>query len=106
MKAKYCTIKDIVEILNVDEGFIVTMEQEEIISFCYDKKKGEKLLPEKEVEKLRIAKTLMDDMDINLHGVEVILRMRENMFEMRRQFDEILKDLAGEVRRIVKSQSG
>jgi MerR family transcriptional regulator/heat shock protein HspR len=36
-------------------------------------------------------------MDINLPGVEVILTMRQNMIDMRRQFDDILKDLAQEL---------
>jgi hypothetical protein len=35
-------------------------------------------------------------MGVNLPGVEVILRMRQMMFDMRRQFDEILDDLAQE----------
>ena len=35
-------------------------------------------------------------MGVNLPGVEVILRMRQMMFDMRRQFDEILEDLAQE----------
>jgi hypothetical protein len=35
---------------------------------------------------------------VNLPGVEIILRMRQNMFEMRRQFDEILEDLARQLK--------
>jgi len=38
----------------------------------------------------------VEDMGVNLPGVEVILRMRQMMFDMRRQFDEILDDLARE----------
>jgi len=96
----YCTIRDAIELLHVDERFIARMAREDIISVRYDDLKEEKLLSESDVEKLRIAKVLMEDMGINLHGVEVILRMRESMFQMRRQFDDILKDLAAEVRRI------
>jgi MerR family transcriptional regulator/heat shock protein HspR len=33
-------------------------------------------------------------MEVNLPGVEVILQMRQNMLDMRRQFDDILEDLA------------
>ncbi len=36
-------------------------------------------------------------MGVNLAGVEVILRMRQSMIEMRRQFDSILEDLAQEL---------
>jgi hypothetical protein len=35
-------------------------------------------------------------MGVNLPGVEIILRMRQMIFDMRRQFDEILDDLAQE----------
>jgi len=53
-----------------------------------------KLFSKEEMEKLRFAKVLIEEMGVNLAGVEVILRMRQNMFEMRRQFDTILEDLA------------
>jgi hypothetical protein len=32
-----------------------------------------------------------------LPGVEVILRMRQMMFDMRKQFDDILEDLAAQL---------
>ena len=46
------------------------------------------------MEKLRIAKLLMEEMEVNLPGVEIILRMRHDMIAMRAQFDAILDDLA------------
>ena len=45
-----------------------------------------------ELEKLRLAKILVEEMDVNLPGVEVILRIRQNMIDMRRQFDDILEE--------------
>lgn len=99
---EYCTIRDTIELLDMDESFITRMEREEIISVRYDEGKNEKLLSGSDVEKLRIAKILIEDMGINLHGVEVILRMRESMFQMRRQFDDILVDLAEEIRRMME----
>jgi MerR family transcriptional regulator/heat shock protein HspR len=50
---------------------------------------------QKEREKLRLALLLMEEMEVNLPGVEIILRMRQTMDEMRKQFDDILEDLAG-----------
>ena len=41
-------------------------------------------------------------MDVNLAGVEVILRMRQMMFDMRKQFDVILEDLAQQLREKLK----
>jgi MerR family transcriptional regulator/heat shock protein HspR len=53
-----------------------------------------KLFAESELEKLRLAKLLMQEMGVNLAGVDIILRMRQDLFALRRQFDEILEDLA------------
>ena len=36
-------------------------------------------------------------MDVNLPGVEVILRMRQNMLAMRKQFDDILEDITQKI---------
>ena len=36
-------------------------------------------------------------MGVNLAGIEVTLRMRQSMIEMRKQFDSILEDLAQEL---------
>jgi MerR family transcriptional regulator/heat shock protein HspR len=44
-------------------------------------------------------------MGVNLAGVEVVLRMRQNMVEMRRQFDAILEDLAREVQETLRRGS-
>lgn len=104
MEKEFWSISEIVEILEVREEFITTLEKEQIISFCRDEKGSDKLLPSSEFEKLQVAKTLIEDMDINLPGVEVILRMRQNMIEMRCQFDDILKNLVDEFRELLSRQ--
>jgi MerR family transcriptional regulator/heat shock protein HspR len=40
----------------------------------------------------------VEDLGVNLAGVDVILDMRRKMIEMRRQFDAILEDLANRFR--------
>ena len=42
-----------------------------------------------DVEKIKQIKTLIDDLGVNLAGVEVILRMSEKMKEMQRQIAEL-----------------
>ena len=97
------TIKEVIEILHVDQKLVTTLEQEDIITLITDETGREKLLPGREIDKIRVARILIEEMDINLPGVEVILRMRQNMIDMRRQFDDILEDLARELRnRIVQ----
>ena len=44
---------------------------------------------ESDVERLRHIKTLMDDLGINLAGVEVVMRMVGKMTEMQRRIQEM-----------------
>lgn len=46
---------------------------------------------EDELEAARIAHTLMHELDVNWPGVEIILRMRSEMLDMRRQVAELLE---------------
>ncbi|HPA83514.1 MAG TPA: chaperone modulator CbpM [Deltaproteobacteria bacterium] len=100
MEKDVWTVREVVEILNIDEEFIAALQREDIITLMRDDSRGENLLRRQEIDKIRVAKVLIEDMDINLPGVEVILGMRQNMIDMRRQFDDILKDLADEIRRM------
>ena len=94
MSKELWTITEVLEILQVDKRFILDLEEEEIVCPTCREEASNKLFTIKELEKLRLAKILMEDMGINLEGVDVILRMRQSMLEMRRQFDDILEDLA------------
>ena len=48
-----------------------------------------RLYSERDIAQLRRIKTLMDDLGINLAGVEVILRMAQRMTELQRQLEEL-----------------
>jgi len=94
MTTKYWKITEIVEQYRIDRRFLDDLEEEEIICpFCRENS-SEKLLSEEELEKLRFARVLHEEMDVNLPGIEVVLQMRQNMQDMRKQFDDILEDLA------------
>ena len=54
-----------------------------------------------DVEKARVAHLLMSELDVNLAGVEVIVRMRSEMIAMQRQFGTILETLIEEIRHVV-----
>ena len=94
MTKTFWTVTEIIEQFQVDEHFLEELVAEEIISVGRPENQTEKVFLSDELEKLRLAKILMEEMDVNLPGVEIILRMRQSMFDMRRQFDEILKDMA------------
>jgi MerR family transcriptional regulator/heat shock protein HspR len=48
-----------------------------------------RLYSQEDVERLRRIKTLMDDLGVNLAGVEVIMRMAGRMVEMEREMEEL-----------------
>jgi MerR family transcriptional regulator/heat shock protein HspR len=48
-----------------------------------------RLYSERDIALLRRAKTLMDDLGVNLAGVEVILRMAQRMNELQKQVGEL-----------------
>jgi MerR family transcriptional regulator/heat shock protein HspR len=48
-----------------------------------------RLYSQRDIERLRQVKTLMNDFGVNLAGVEVILRLGERIAEMERQLQEM-----------------
>ena len=57
---------------------------------------NKRLYSHRDIEKLRQIKTLVDDLGVNLAGVDVILRMLDRMAEMEQR----VKELEEEVRRL------
>lgn len=94
MDERFWTITEIIERFEINEDFLSELEEEEILCPACLENTQNKLFAESELEKLRLAKLLMEDMGVNLAGVDIILRMRRDMFALRNQFDEILEDLA------------
>ena len=52
-----------------------------------------RLYSERDIAQLRRVKTLIDDLGINLAGVEVILRMSQRMTELQRRVEELEAEL-------------
>ena len=85
----YYTRKQIIELLSVDDGFLVSLESEEIISA--DAPAGESgEFSERMLERARVADNLMRDLDVNLAGAAVIVRMREELAHLRRHVEALL----------------
>ena len=103
MTKEYWTIAEVIEIFQVDKRFVTDLEEEEIICPVCKEDTTKKFLSAGELEKLRLAKILVEDMGVNLEGVDVILQMRQKMIEMRKQFDDILEDLAEQLRQQFKN---
>ena len=99
MAKEFWTVTEVLEFFEIDEHFIRVLEEESIVcATCEDDDLHERKFHVEEMEKLRVAKMLMEELEVNLPGVDIILRMKHNMVEMRKQFDAILEDLAKHVR--------
>ncbi len=99
MDKEFWTIEEVASVLQTDRQFLEVLEREEIICpVCTEEEAGKRLTRE-ELHKAYLARFLIEELDVNLPGVEVILRLRQNLLEMRQQFDRILDDLAGEIKR-------
>lgn len=106
MSKKYWTVTEITRLFQVDEQFIFQLEKEQIVcSTCTQKSSG-RLFSDDELEKMRLAKILIEEMDVNLPGVDIIINMRQSMFDMRKQFDDILKDMARQMHELMKKTAG
>ena len=98
MPKEFWTISEVIEIFQVEERFIADLEEEEIVCPTCLEGLPIKYFSAHDLERLRLAKILMEEMEVNLPGVEVILQMRESMIHMRKQFDDILEDLANQIK--------
>ena len=97
MARKYLRITEVVEICGVDEEFVLRLERESVISPVIRRRR--KLYPLAQVDRVRVARLLIEEMGVNLEGAEVALHMREQMIAMQRQFDELLRLLGQGLKR-------
>jgi MerR family transcriptional regulator/heat shock protein HspR len=94
MAKEYWSIIEVMDRFQIEQDLIEELEKEEIICSICPEGYDIRHYSAPDLDKVRIARILMEDMDVNLPGVEVILRMRQSMIEMRKQFDAILEDMA------------
>ncbi|MET0502848.1 MAG: chaperone modulator CbpM [Candidatus Binatia bacterium] len=88
MPRKYLRITEVIRICGVDQAFIDRLEQERIIQPVMRRKL--KVYGREQVDRVRVAHLLIEEMGVNLEGAEVALNMREQMIAMQRQFNELL----------------
>ena len=90
--------KQVLEIFHCDEVFLDSLEEEDLVRSIEVESLEERVFPPDQVERIRIICTLIEELEVNLPGVEVILGMRENMILMQNQFQEILAALVDELK--------
>ncbi len=86
------TRKQLLELLDTDDGFIATLEQEEVI-VVDSPEEGMGEFSDRMLERARVAQNLVRDLEVNMAGVAVIVRMREEMAELRHRLEELLAEV-------------
>jgi MerR family transcriptional regulator/heat shock protein HspR len=89
----FYTRKQVIELLEIDEGFLVSLEREEIVTRDAPTDSPSEFSDEM-LERARVARTLVRDLDVNLPGVAVIVRLREEVSSLRRHLEQLLGDRA------------
>jgi MerR family transcriptional regulator/heat shock protein HspR len=97
MTRKYLRITEVIKICNVPQEFIDILERERIVEPIMRRK--QKVYSPDQVDRVRVAHLLIEEMGVNLEGAEVALHMREQMIAMQRQFNELLRLLGQQLKR-------
>jgi hypothetical protein len=75
---------EVVRLLDLEEGFLESLEQESIVQVDAEERYSARM-----VERIRVAHSLVFDLEVNLSGVAVILRMREEIGSMQSLLDRV-----------------
>ena len=97
MTRKYLRVSEVIKISKVPGEFIETLEREHIIEPIMRRKL--KVYSLDQVDRVRVAHLLIEEMGVNLEGAEVALHMREQMIAMQRQFNELLHLLGHQLKK-------
>lgn len=89
MARRYLRITEVIKICGVDKKFVADLERERIVEPVIRRKL--KFYAPEQVDRVRVARLLIEEMGVNMEGAEVALHMREQMIAMQRQFNELLR---------------
>jgi hypothetical protein len=87
---RFYTRREIQQLLEIDDGLWVALEREEVVAGdaptpeCYS---------ERMLERARVARNLVEELDVNLAGAAIIVRMREEMAALRHDLERILGEV-------------
>ena len=86
------TRREIAVLLELDESFVAELEREHVIEVDAPDAETE-AYSERMLERVRVAYNLVEELDVNLAGAAVIVRMREELLGARRDLRELLLEL-------------
>jgi MerR family transcriptional regulator, heat shock protein HspR len=97
MARRYLRITEVIKICGVDEKFVDYLERERIVQPVIRRKL--KVYAPEQVDRVRVARLLIEELGVNIEGAEVALHMREQMIAMQRQFNELLRLLRQQLKK-------
>jgi hypothetical protein len=89
---RFYSRKQILETLGIDEGFVLSLEREEILQID-GPDESDSRYSERMLERARVAYTLIHDLDVNLEGAAIIVRLREELADLQGQLGELARRL-------------
>jgi hypothetical protein len=92
MSRSYYTRTQILETLEIDAEFLVLLEREAIV-ICDAPLEAAGEFSERMLERARVAHNLTNELDVNLAGAAIIVRMREQMQRQRQHIERFLAEL-------------
>ena len=92
MNESYYTRTQILEILEIESDFLVALEREAVVNADAPRGvSGE--YSARMLERVRVAHNLVHDLDVNLAGACIIVRMRERFVGQRLDLERALLEL-------------
>ncbi len=96
MKQRYYTIKSAAALCGMHEQSLRLYERRGLIR--PQRTPGNiRRYTESDIEQIRFIKRLIDDLGVNLAGVEVILHLRQQLIETQRELEELRSRLPMDV---------
>jgi hypothetical protein len=88
---RYYTRAELLQLLEVEETFLWSLEQEEIIWLDAPEAQG---YSERMLERVRVSQNLVHELDVNLAGAAVILSLREQLTDLQARLAELASRVA------------
>ena len=90
---KYFTRKQVIELLEIEESFLLQLEQEEVVHIEQTDNAVASQYSEIMLERARVADNLVNELEVNLAGAAIIVQMREDLANLRHQLENALEQL-------------
>ena len=99
---KYLRLEEVRQQYGVSESDIEMLAREQLIEVKHTLE-DERVMSAEDAENARLVLMLLNELDVNLPGAEVIVHMRAEMLAMARQFGRILETLVDELRQTISN---